>query len=194
MLRNILTTGRAGAGRPGTSTKVLAEGLEREADRRARRLPAWILHAGGREILAAIRQRVGLTEEQTRLERAVLRDYGNVSSPCVYFVLEAALNEGRARRLLVDVVVRSRLQLPRSPACGRVTAGRKPPRPCDDSSSRKFSITLPRTIPGLSRRGAIFARSTHSWVTPGWSRAPCAPSGRCPAALSSSAPATVRFS
>src|SRR5918995_523216 len=53
----------------------------------------WILHAGGREILSAVRQQVGLTEDDTRWSAAILRDYGNVSSPCVYFVLQAALNE-----------------------------------------------------------------------------------------------------
>ena len=56
-------------------------------------ITGWILHAGGREILAAVRQRVGLSEHDTRWSAAILRDYGNVSSPCVYFVLEAALAE-----------------------------------------------------------------------------------------------------
>jgi len=54
---------------------------------------AWILHAGGREILAAIRTQLGLTEDDTRWSAAILRDHGNVSSPCVYFVLEAALKD-----------------------------------------------------------------------------------------------------
>jgi alkylresorcinol/alkylpyrone synthase len=56
-------------------------------------IAGWILHAGGRDILAAIRQRVGLTEEDTRFSAAVLRDHGNVSSPCIYFVLQSALRE-----------------------------------------------------------------------------------------------------
>jgi len=54
---------------------------------------AWILHAGGREILAAIQQRLGISEHDTRWSAAVLRDHGNVSSPCVYFVLDAALKD-----------------------------------------------------------------------------------------------------
>jgi predicted naringenin-chalcone synthase len=54
---------------------------------------AWILHAGGREILAAIQQRLGISEHDTRWSAAVLRDFGNVSSPCVYFVLDAALKD-----------------------------------------------------------------------------------------------------
>ena len=71
--------------------RVLNEVLERaEVDREE--IGAWVLHAGGREILTAIQQRVGISEEDTRWSAAVLRDYGNVSSPCVYFVLERALN------------------------------------------------------------------------------------------------------
>ena len=91
MLRNILTPAV-----PAIAAKhvdeMLADGLRREGISRED-ISGWILHAGGREILAAVRQRVGLTEDDTRWSAAILRDYGNVSSPCVYFVLEAALNE-----------------------------------------------------------------------------------------------------
>ena len=114
MLRNILTPAV-----PALAAKhvdqVLAEGLEREGLSRDD-ISGWILHAGGREILSAVRQRLGLTEDDTRWSAAVLRDYGNVSSPCVYFVLEAALQRTGTRRLLVDVVVRRGIQLPRRPA------------------------------------------------------------------------------
>ena len=58
-------------------------------------ITGWILHAGGREILAAIRQQVGLTEDDTRWSAAILRDYGNVSSPCVYFVLRGGARTSR---------------------------------------------------------------------------------------------------
>lgn len=91
MLRNILSPAV-----PALAAKhvdrVLAEGLERSGLARED-ITGWILHAGGREILAAIRQRIGLTEDDTRWSASILRDYGNVSSPCVYFVLQAALNE-----------------------------------------------------------------------------------------------------
>jgi hypothetical protein len=86
--------------------EVLAEGLEREQSR-ARTLPGGFSHAGGREILAAIRQRVGLTEDQTRWSASVFARLRQCpASPCVYFVLETALNEEGARRPTVDVVVR----------------------------------------------------------------------------------------
>ena len=124
---------RSRAGRDSTSIGVLA--------RRARTAPgvardditAWILHAGGREILAAVRQQLGLTEDDTRWSAAVLRDYGNVSSPCVYFVLEAALLKEQAPGgLLVDVVVRRRLQLPRRAAGGGIVQRRVVPEILDE--------------------------------------------------------------
>jgi alkylresorcinol/alkylpyrone synthase len=91
MLRNILTTAV-----PAIAAKhvdqVLADGLARARISRDD-IGGWILHAGGREILAAIRQRLELAEDDTRWSAAILRDYGNVSSPCVYFVLRAALDE-----------------------------------------------------------------------------------------------------
>ncbi len=91
MLRNILTTAVPSIAATHVD-QVLSEALARE-QLSQNDITGWILHAGGREILAAIRQRLDLTEEQTRWSAAILRDYGNVSSPCVYFVLRAALDE-----------------------------------------------------------------------------------------------------
>jgi predicted naringenin-chalcone synthase len=89
MLRNILT--RDVPVLAGTYVEtVLTDVLSRAGIARGD-ITAWILHAGGREILAAIHQQLGITEEDTRWSAAILRDFGNMSSACVYFVLEAAL-------------------------------------------------------------------------------------------------------
>lgn len=53
----------------------------------------WILHAGGREVLAALQKRLGFSAEDLQRSAAVLREFGNVSSPFVFFVLERALVE-----------------------------------------------------------------------------------------------------
>jgi len=54
---------------------------------------AWIWHAGGRNVLLALRERLGLHEDQLRHSSAMLREYGNISSAFVYFVLQAALDD-----------------------------------------------------------------------------------------------------
>jgi predicted naringenin-chalcone synthase len=56
----------------------------------------WILHSGGRDVLAAVQSGIGLTAEQLRWSSEVLREYGNVSSPSVLFALEKAL-AGKAK-------------------------------------------------------------------------------------------------
>jgi len=53
----------------------------------------WILHPGGRDVLAAIRARLKLSEEEVRWSSSVLSEFGNLSSASVYFVLEAALSD-----------------------------------------------------------------------------------------------------
>ena len=94
MLRNVLT-------RPVPklaaehAENVLDDVLGRAGVGRAE-IAAWIWHAGGRDVLLALRSRLGLTEEQTRYSAAMLREFGNLSSAFVYFVLEAALAD-RAR-------------------------------------------------------------------------------------------------
>ncbi len=56
-------------------------------------ITGWIWHAGGRDVLLALQERLGLTAEEVRWSATVLREFGNVSSSCVYFVLQTALAE-----------------------------------------------------------------------------------------------------
>ena len=89
MLRNILT--REVPALAGVyARRVLDTVLERAALRRDD-ISAWILHAGGRDVLRALEQRMALEADDLRYSAAMLREYGNLSSAFVYFVLEAAL-------------------------------------------------------------------------------------------------------
>jgi alkylresorcinol/alkylpyrone synthase len=54
----------------------------------------WIWHAGGRAVLDRVREAVELEEPAMRCSRETLARYGNLSSPFVLFVLDAALAEG----------------------------------------------------------------------------------------------------
>lgn len=56
-------------------------------------ITGWILHTGGRDVLLALRDKLNLAETDVRHSAAVLREFGNISSPTVYFVLQAALND-----------------------------------------------------------------------------------------------------
>ena len=62
---------------------------------RARLTPSavrtWIMHAGGRDVLQAIEERFELKQPELRYSAEMLREYGNLSSAFVYFVLQAAL-------------------------------------------------------------------------------------------------------
>jgi alkylresorcinol/alkylpyrone synthase len=57
------------------------------------KITGWILHAGGRDVILALRKKMKLSESDVRHSAAVLREFGNISSPTVYFVLQAALND-----------------------------------------------------------------------------------------------------
>jgi predicted naringenin-chalcone synthase len=57
-------------------------------------ITGWIWHAGGRDVLLALQDRLGLSAQDLQWSAGVLRDFGNISSPCVYFVLQAALSGG----------------------------------------------------------------------------------------------------
>jgi alkylresorcinol/alkylpyrone synthase len=54
----------------------------------------WILHPGGRKVLDAVAQHLSLREDQLLASRHILRNFGNMSSPTVLFVLNEVLRSG----------------------------------------------------------------------------------------------------
>lgn len=91
MLRNILlpevprVAGKIAA-------KLLAETLA-EAGIPREKINGWILHTGGRDVILSLRENLQVSESDVRHSSAVLREFGNISSPTVYFVLERALQD-----------------------------------------------------------------------------------------------------
>lgn len=64
----------------------------------ARRPPAaidrWAIHPGGRSILDRVETELGLSADQLEPSRQILRDFGNMSSATVLFILGRLLREG----------------------------------------------------------------------------------------------------
>jgi len=54
----------------------------------------WAVHTGGEKIINAVRDEIGLSEDQVLATRKVLAEYGNMSSPTVWFVLNEILKDG----------------------------------------------------------------------------------------------------
>ena len=48
----------------------------------------WAIHTGGEKIINAVRDEIGIPEERLAATRKVLAEYGNMSSPTVWFVLD----------------------------------------------------------------------------------------------------------
>ncbi|HWQ11889.1 MAG TPA: type III polyketide synthase [Roseiflexaceae bacterium] len=58
----------------------------------------WAIHPGGPSIVDQVAEALGLSEEQAAPSRAVLRGYGNMSSPTILFVLRELRERLRAGR------------------------------------------------------------------------------------------------
>jgi predicted naringenin-chalcone synthase len=56
--------------------------------------PLWAVHAGGRSILDAVQQGLSLPAEALNISRSVLRDFGNMSSATLMFVLDRIMRNG----------------------------------------------------------------------------------------------------
>ncbi len=57
----------------------------------------WAIHPGGRSILDRVQERLNLSDEQLHPAREILREYGNMSSATVLFVLRHILESADAR-------------------------------------------------------------------------------------------------
>ncbi|GAC1627435.1 MAG: type III polyketide synthase [Vulcanimicrobiaceae bacterium] len=60
-----------------------------------------VCHPGGTKVLEAIEAALAMETGTLATERSVMRDYGNMSSPTVLFVLERALAQGLPRRSML---------------------------------------------------------------------------------------------
>jgi predicted naringenin-chalcone synthase len=54
----------------------------------------WVAHPGGRKVIDNVQSYLGLREDQLRFSKNVMRNYGNMSSPTVMFVLEEVVRKG----------------------------------------------------------------------------------------------------
>jgi alkylresorcinol/alkylpyrone synthase len=91
MLRNILAPQVPEIA--GTHAKNLFDSTASAAGLKPSDIGAWILHAGGREVLAALQQRLELQPDDLRWSAEILEEYGNLSSPFILFVLQRALRD-----------------------------------------------------------------------------------------------------
>jgi predicted naringenin-chalcone synthase len=71
---------------------VLESELERAGLKKGD-IVTWIMHAGGRDVLQALRERIELSADDLRYSASILDEFGNMSSAFVYFVLKAALED-----------------------------------------------------------------------------------------------------
>lgn len=83
---------------PVIGAKTVAQTVENLLDRHGltrRDIVRWIVHPGGTQVLKAIAKHVGLDCQDLKFSYDVFRDYGNMSSPSVMFVLSRTLREAR---------------------------------------------------------------------------------------------------
>ncbi|MDB5812851.1 MAG: Chalcone and stilbene synthase domain protein [Betaproteobacteria bacterium] len=92
MLRNILTPEVPHIAATHAAA-VLADVLT-QRQMTQRQIGTWVLHGGGRKVIEALRDELGLSADDLGWASAVLNEFGNVSSASVYFALQAALNGG----------------------------------------------------------------------------------------------------
>ena len=76
--------------------KVLAPLLARNGLAR-QDIRFWVAHPGGRKVIDNAQKHLGLSDEQLRFSKTVLRNYGNMSSATVLFVLEEVVRTGEPR-------------------------------------------------------------------------------------------------
>jgi predicted naringenin-chalcone synthase len=91
LLRNILAPEVPGV--TGRHAKTIFDRVTARAGVDPGAMTGWVMHAGGRDVLSALQQSLGLRPEDLRWSADVLEEHGNISSPFVLFALQRALRE-----------------------------------------------------------------------------------------------------
>ena len=73
----------------GVMTDVL-----KEQDLSVSDIDHWALHTGGENIINAVRTEIGISDEKIRPTRTILSEFGNMSSPTVWFVMDEIQKNG----------------------------------------------------------------------------------------------------
>jgi predicted naringenin-chalcone synthase len=82
----------------GSNIRSMLGGILAKSDMQLRDIDEWAVHPGGRAILEQVEQHLDLPANALEISRNVLRDYGNMSSPTVMFVLKGMLEEAETDR------------------------------------------------------------------------------------------------
>ena len=80
----------------GANIRQAVEPLLETGDLPLDQVRSWAIHPGGKAILDKVADSLGLEERQIAASRKVLREYGNMSSATVLFVLREILNDSQA--------------------------------------------------------------------------------------------------
>ena len=76
--------------------KALQQLLQRHGLSRSQ-IRFWVVRPGGRKVIDRVQKHFGMTDAQLCFSRSVLRNYGNMSSPTVMFVLHEIVRSGEPR-------------------------------------------------------------------------------------------------
>jgi predicted naringenin-chalcone synthase len=80
-----------------THLRPWLEGWLKEHELSLDRIGSWAVHPGGPKILSAIGESLALPADALATSRAILAEYGNVSSPTVLFLLDRLQTQGASR-------------------------------------------------------------------------------------------------
>ena len=76
--------------------KLVNQALARQGFSRDQ-ITQWAIHPGGRKILEAIEKSLSLPKEKLETSYQILREYGNMSSPTILFVLYTMLSNAAVK-------------------------------------------------------------------------------------------------
>jgi alkylresorcinol/alkylpyrone synthase/polyketide synthase Type III len=89
----------------GFNIEDIVYGLLNKYGLKKRDISHWVIHAGGRKVLDSIKYNLGLTNHDIRHTMDVHEFYGNMSSCCVIFTLDALQKEGVVKKGDLGVMI-----------------------------------------------------------------------------------------
>ncbi|CAN5427663.1 type III polyketide synthase [soil metagenome] len=80
----------------GNKVNEIVAGASKKLNIDSKAISKWAIHPGGKKIVDVIKDKLQLSDDDTRASYKILNDYGNMSSPTILFVMEELMKESKA--------------------------------------------------------------------------------------------------
>lgn len=87
----------------GNKVNEIVAGASKKLNIDSKSISKWAIHPGGKKIVDVIKNKLQLSEDDTKASYKILDEYGNMSSPTILFVMEELMKESKTGETIFSI-------------------------------------------------------------------------------------------